>query len=74
VAPPRQLAGFAKVSLAAGQHRRVLVALAPRAFAHWDTATQRWLVNRGSYPVSVGTSSRDLPLTAPVRRSGGAVS
>jgi beta-glucosidase len=74
LAPPRQLAGFAKVSLAPGQHRRVLVALLPRAFAHWDTAGQRWLVAPGSYPVSVGTSSRDLPLTAPVRRSGGVVS
>ncbi|MEN3358840.1 MAG: beta-glucosidase, partial [Mycobacteriales bacterium] len=74
VAPPRRLAGFTKVSLAPGQHRWVLVALPPRAFAHWDTTGQRWLVDPGSYPVSVGTSSRDLPLTAAVRRGGGAVS
>jgi beta-glucosidase len=74
LAPPRRLAGFTKVSLDPGQHRRVLVALPGRAFAHWDTAGQRWLVDPGNYPVSVGTSSRDLPLTAPVRRNGGAVS
>jgi beta-glucosidase len=74
VAPPRRLAGFAKVSLPPGQRRRVLVALPPRAFAHWDSTAQRWLVNPGNYPVSVGTSSRDLPLTVTVRRSGGAVS
>jgi beta-glucosidase len=70
VAPPRRLAGFAKVTLAPGQHRWVLVALPPRAFAHWDTAGQRWLVDAGSYPVSVGTSSRDLPLTRLARRAG----
>jgi len=74
VAPPRRLAGFAKVSLAPGQHRRVLVSLPSRAFAHWDSTGQRWLVNPGNYPVSVGTSSRDLPLTAAIHRSGGTVS
>jgi beta-glucosidase len=74
VAPPRRLAGFAKVALAPGQRRTVLVPLPARAFAHWDTAGQRWLVARGNYPVSVGTSSRDLPLTAAVGRSSGAVS
>jgi beta-glucosidase len=69
LAPPRRLEGFAKVSLGPGQHRRVVVALDSRAFAHWDATSQSWQVAAGSYTVSVGTSSRDLPLSATVQRS-----
>jgi beta-glucosidase len=68
--PPHQLAGFTRVTLAPGQTRRVVLHLAPRAFAHWDTATHGWLVPDGSYRVFAGTSSRDLPLSAPVRVAG----
>jgi beta-glucosidase len=66
--PPRQLKGFAKVSLRPGQDRRVHIRLDDQAFAHWDTASQSWQTPRGTYTVSVGTSSRDLPLSAQVRR------
>jgi len=45
------------------------VTLDARAFAHWDAASQSWQVAAGSYTVSVGTSSRDLPLSATVQRS-----
>lgn len=74
VAPPRRLEGFTKVWLKPGQHRRVRIDLTPRAFAHWDTGAQSWQVSPGSYTVSAGTSSRDLPLTATVHRNGGVVS
>jgi beta-glucosidase len=48
--------------------------LTPRAFAHWDTGAKHWQVDAGDYTVSAGTSSRDLPLTATVHRSGAVVS
>jgi beta-glucosidase len=73
IAPPRRLEGFAKVSLDPGQSKQVVVTLGPRAFAHWDTARDAWVQTAGSYTVAVGTSSRDLPLTAPVVRGGGMV-
>ncbi len=65
--PPHQLAGFAKVTLAPGQTRHVTLHLTPRSFAYWDTAAGRWAVPAGTYQVLIGTSSRDLPLSAPVR-------
>jgi len=34
-----------------------------QAFAHWDTASQRWLVAAGGYQIMVGGSSRDIRLT-----------
>lgn len=70
IAPPRRLEGFAKVSLAPGEHRRVTIALGSRAFAHWDTSSHAWVVTPGRYTVSAGTSSRDLPLTARLRLGG----
>jgi beta-glucosidase len=74
IAPPRRLEGFVKVSLDPGQSTNVVVTLGTRAFAHWDTERDAWVQTAGSYTVEVGTSSRDLPLTAQVERGGGTVS
>ncbi|HYF74112.1 MAG TPA: glycoside hydrolase family 3 N-terminal domain-containing protein [Nocardioides sp.] len=64
--PPRQLKGFAKLRLAPGESRRVTIRLDRRAFAHWSTRQDRWVVAPGSYGIAVGTSSRDLPLRGSV--------
>jgi beta-glucosidase len=71
--PPHQLAGFAKVTLRPGQTRHLVVHLDERAFAYWDVVSNNWKVDPGTYRVFAGTSSRDLPLSAPVRpgRLGG---
>ncbi len=68
--PPNQLEGFAKVQLAPGQTKHVTLTLSPQSFAYWDTAANNWTVQQGTYTVSVGTSSRDLPLTAHVKIGG----
>jgi beta-glucosidase len=68
--PPHQLEAFDKVDVAPGRTRRVELHLDPRAFAFWDTATGAWTAPDGVYRLSVGTSSRDLPLSAPVRVTG----
>ena len=70
IAPPRRLEGFAKVWLNPGQHRTLPVQLGPRAFAHWDSDRKAWVQSAGTYTVSAGTSSRDLPLRQQVRRVG----
>jgi beta-glucosidase len=68
--PPRQLAAFAKVALAPGQTRRVVLHLKPRDFAYWDTARHGWVVPDGTYRIHAGTSSRNLPLATSVRIAG----
>jgi beta-glucosidase len=68
--PPRRLAAFGKVTLGPGQTRQVRLSLNPRSFAHWDTATGRWVVPDGTYRLFAGSSSRHLPLSAPVRIAG----
>lgn len=64
--PPKQLRGFAKVTLRPGETQRVSIALDPRAFSIWDTKTNRWAVVGGKYEILVGDSSRNLPLRAAI--------
>jgi beta-glucosidase len=71
--PPHQLAGFAKVTLRPGQTVPVTLRVTAQSFAHWDTVANGWSTVDGTYHVSVGTSSADLPLTAPVRVVGGRI-
>jgi beta-glucosidase len=60
--PPRQLKGFAKVSLNPGETRRVSITVQDRAFSVWNTSAKRWTTVPGQHTVLVGDSSRSLPL------------
>lgn len=58
----RRLAGWSRVALAPGEHKTVTVSLEPLASASWDEAKETWMWQPGTYTVSAGSSSRDLPL------------
>jgi len=62
--PPRQLAGFRRVSLAPGASARVSFTLTPQDMSWWSDAAHGWTQTAGSYRVYVGGSSAltDLPL------------
>jgi beta-glucosidase len=60
----RRLAGWQRVTLAPGQHKSVTVKLEPLALASFDEAKDAWQWPSGAYKVSVGSSSRELPLNA----------
>ena len=62
--PVRELKGFRKVRLEAGQTQRVTLALDERAFAYFDAAAHRWRIDRGRFVLYVGDSSASTPLTA----------
>jgi beta-glucosidase len=64
--PPRQLKGFAKVTLAAGARREVAIHLDTRAFQVWEAEADRWVTPAGRFTVSIGTSSRELLFTASI--------
>ena len=68
--PAQELKGFAKVQLAAGESKRVTVALDDKAFRYWNTMTNAWEVEGGSYEVRVGASCKDILLTAVVTVAG----
>jgi beta-glucosidase len=60
--PPQQLKGFQKARVAPGQTVRVTFQLDQRAFSYWDVASHSWKVTAGTYPILVGSSSRDIRL------------
>ncbi|KAI9644916.1 hypothetical protein NHQ30_006950 [Ciborinia camelliae] len=65
--PVRQLRGFEKTSLlGAGDEETLEFLLRRRDLSVWDTQAQDWKVVRGTYVLSVGSSSRDLRLVGNV--------
>ncbi len=68
--PDRELKGFAKLHLAAGESRRVTVALDERAFAFYSVAARHWLVEPGRFLVRAARHAEDPGLTVAVERSG----
>ncbi|CAN5502727.1 glycoside hydrolase family 3 C-terminal domain-containing protein [soil metagenome] len=64
---PRTLAGFVRVSLRAGESRRVLLKLDRQKLAYWSPDKSAWRMPVGPRGVEVGGSSRDLPLKMSLR-------
>ncbi|MEV6008641.1 glycoside hydrolase family 3 C-terminal domain-containing protein [Streptomyces sp. NPDC051976] len=64
--PPNALKAFAKVTLKPGQARTVTLTLDSDALRTWDTDAHDWTVLDGTYPISVGESSANTPLTTSV--------
>ena len=60
--PDKELKGFAKVFLRAGEKKSVSVPLQQDAFAFYDTTKGGWLAEQGDYTTEVGGSSRDIRL------------
>jgi beta-glucosidase len=61
--PEKELKGFDKIFLEAGQQASVTFLLGRRAFAHYDPALGGWRVESGDYTLMVGSSSADIALT-----------
>lgn len=58
--PDKTLAGFAKVTLDAGQGKNVNITVTYESAAIWDEDTNLWKVLRGDYKLLVGSSSQDI--------------
>ncbi|NUP46935.1 MAG: glycoside hydrolase family 3 [Catenulispora sp.] len=61
--PPKQLKGFARVDLAPGQSTTVTLPLTETDLHYWNTGGNGWATATGGYTISVGDSSRNLPLS-----------
>ena len=65
--PFKELKGFVKVFLKAGEKRRLSVTLPADAFSFYDPARGGWVSEAGDFTVTVGASSRDIRLEGRVR-------
>jgi beta-glucosidase len=61
--PYQRLAGFARITLAAGKSQTVTVSIDPRVLQTFDESDKSWNLVAGSYQVLVGPSSDHTPLT-----------
>ncbi len=66
----KELKGFCKVYLEAGEEKEVTVTLDGRSFAHYDVDTRNWEVLTGAYQILAGTSSADIRLMQDIRVQG----
>jgi beta-glucosidase len=64
--PPKELKGFAKISLQPGESRRVVLPLDMRSFAYYDVASKRWRAEAGNYQVLIGESTEQIALKGAV--------
>jgi beta-glucosidase len=61
--PVRELKGFAKVYLAAGEKKTVSIELSKRDLSFWDVNTNDWLAESGDFEVQLGNSLDNIVLT-----------
>ncbi|MFG2042429.1 discoidin domain-containing protein [Dactylosporangium sp. NPDC048998] len=61
--PPRSLKGFQRVTLNAGASTTVTFTVTQQDLAYWNTTSNAWTTASGTYQISIGNSSRNLPLT-----------
>lgn len=68
--PSKELKGFVKVYLEAGQSQRVFIGFDEYSFRYFNTVTNAYEVEEGTYTLSIGASSRDIRLTAMTEQEG----
>lgn len=66
--PMQELKGFAKTrELKPGESQTLTISIPIRLLASFDEAGSRWWLETGDYTFAVGSSSRDIALTASLR-------
>jgi beta-glucosidase len=58
--PAKELHGFEKVYLEAGEEKEVQIPIDQYATSFWDEIESMWKSEKGTYDVLVGTSSQEI--------------
>jgi beta-glucosidase len=72
--PAKELKGFAKVFLKAGESKKVTIPLDDKAFRYFNVDTNKFEVEGGSWTVMIGASCADIKLSGTVEVQGTAAS
>ncbi|MCM3904303.1 MAG: glycoside hydrolase family 3 C-terminal domain-containing protein [Pyrinomonadaceae bacterium] len=65
--PIKELKGFKRVMIGAGQTTTVTLPLTAERLAYWDASKQAFVVEKGEIQIMVGSSSADTKLTKNIR-------
>ncbi|WP_124065778.1 glycoside hydrolase family 3 C-terminal domain-containing protein [Clostridium sp. E02] len=68
--PEKELKGFAKIHLKAGESKTVKIPFDDKAFRYWNIETNGWEEEGGNYTISIGASVADLRLSMSLNRKG----
>lgn len=68
--PDKELKGFAKVFLKAGESKTVRIPFDDKTFRYWNTKTGGWEVEAGEYAICIGANVSDIRLNGAVTKAG----
>ena len=68
--PVKELKGFAKVFLKAGESKKVTIPLDDKAFRYFNVDTNRFEVEGGAWTIMIGASCADIKLSGTVEVQG----
>ena len=71
--PRKELKGFAKVHLKAGESKTVTITLDDKAFRYYNVENDCWDVEAGEYEIIVASSVSDIRLTKVIEADGSTV-
>lgn len=64
--PEKELKGFSKVFLNAGETKQLSIVLPQSAFTYFDEKSKKWVLEPGKFTILVGNSSRGIKLSRDV--------
>lgn len=68
--PAKELKGFKKVFLKAGESKEVQILFDDKTFRYWNIRTNKWEVEMGTYQIMVGASVSDIRLVKELEVEG----
>ena len=68
--PYKELKGFKKVFLKAGERKKVRIPFDDKTFRYWNCRTNKWETEGGNYLVMVGACVADIRLSGRLERKG----
>lgn len=68
--PVKELKGFKKIKIAAGQSVDVRIDFDDKTFRYWNVKTGKWEIEEGDYDIMIGRSAADIKLTSSLHVNG----
>lgn len=68
--PVKELKGFQKVFLRVGETKKIRIPLDDKAFRYWNTETNHWEIESGTYEILISASAADIRLRGELTVTG----